>query len=555
MLIIRFVAVRAVDADPSRFVALRRSSCVFVDNSFSSLFQASSAPALPGRSSENETKTASESTSIIFNRLRNLFQASLAALACCFLAGGLLPAAPAAQDPNAVFSDPRYRKATELMRTGNYGRAEAVLEAAVKAEPAPDAYGLLGYAREMQNRFAAAAKAYRESLRLDTNHLFARIRLGIVLTKQKRNRESLEVLQPIETGLYRHPEALFHLCLAYLETGDPARAMAAAEKMEAIGPEMALRAAKLFVWKEEFPESLPLLSRLAEASPGSAEANYLLATALFRTDQTERMWPYLEKAHRLDPASAPTLLLYGSGLLAEGRFSQARERLLQAQKLRPRDPRLRFLLGKALIGEGDHAGAIAQLEALVKQDPGKPEVQLLLLSAYRSKGDIQATTRQARQAVRKFPGHLQSQLEAGMDLQTVGEFELAEQALRRAVDLSEGKPADRRKARFNLATVLVKLGRDDQAVPLLKEVVDADPGEVEARVELGDSYLRTGDYQQSLQVLQEAAARDPKNKRAHLLLGKAFTRLGRHEEAGKHFQAFQDLETEPAGGQTTPLAR
>lgn len=470
----------------------------------------------------------------------------LAAAGCCFLAGVLLPAASAAQDPNAVFSDPRHRTATELMRAGNFARAEAVLDAAVEAEPTPDAYGLLGYAREMRNRFAAAEAAYRESMRLSPDFLFARVRLGIVLTRQKRNRESIEVLRPIETALQRHPEALFHLCLAYLETGEPTRAVAAAEKMEAFGPEMALRAAKLFVWKEKFPESLPLLGRVAEASPGSAEANFLLATALFRTGQTERMWPYLEKAHQLDPDSAPTLLLYGSGLLAEGKFSQARERLLQAQRLWPQDPRLRFLLGKALIGEGNHAGAIAQLEALVKQDPGKPEVHLLLLSAYRSKGDIQATTRQARQAVGKFPGHLESQLEAGMDLQTVGEFELAEQSLRRAVDLSEGKPAERRKARFNLATVLVKLGRDDQAVPLLKEVVDADPGEVEARVELGDSYLRTGDYDRAVQVLQEAVSLDAKSKRGHLLLGKAFTRLGRHEEAGRHFQAFQDLETADA---------
>ena len=355
----------------------------------------------------------------------------LAAVGCCFLAGVLLPAASAAQDPNAVFSNPRHQKATELMRVGSYARAEAVLDATVKAEPTPDAYGLLGYAREMQNRFATAEKAYRESMRLAPDVLFARVRLGIVLTKQARHRESIEVLRPIETALHRHPEALFHLCLAYLETGESAKAAASAEKMEAFGPEMALRVAKLFVWKEKFPESLPLLSRVADASPGSAEANYLLATALFRTDQTGRMWPYLEKAHRLDPDSVPTLLLYGSALLAEGKFGQARERLLQAQALRPQDPRLRFLLGKALIGEGDHAGAIAQLEALVKQDPDKPEVHLVLLSAYRSKGDIQATTRQARQAVRKFPGHLGSQLEAGMDLQTVGEFELAEQALRR----------------------------------------------------------------------------------------------------------------------------
>ena len=476
----------------------------------------------------------------------------LAVIGCCSLVGALLPAGSAAQDLNAVFSNPRHRKATELMGAGRYAQSEAVLEATVKAGPEPEGYGLLGYAREMQNRFATAENAYRESMRLDADFLFARVRLGIVLTKQKRNRESIEILRPIETALHRLPEALFHLCLAYLETADLEKAVATAEKMETFGPEMSLRVAKLFVWKEKHPESLPLLSRVVESSPGSAEANYLLASALFRTNQPGRMWPYLEKAHRLDPASVPTLLLYGSGLLAEGKFSQAKDRLLQAQKLRPQDPRLRFLLGKALIGEGDHAGAIAQLEALVKQDPDKPEVHLLLLSAYRLKGDIQATTRQARQAVRKFPGHLQSQLEAGMDLQTVGEFELAEQALRRAVALSEDNPEERRKARFNLATVLVKLGRDDRAVPLLKEVVDADPGEVDARVELGDSYLRTGDYGLAVQVLQEAAARDPKNKRAQLLLGKAFTRLGRHEEAGRHFQSFQDLETADAASGTEP---
>ena len=40
MLILRLVAVRAVDADPSRLVALRRPSCGLVDNSFSLLSQA-----------------------------------------------------------------------------------------------------------------------------------------------------------------------------------------------------------------------------------------------------------------------------------------------------------------------------------------------------------------------------------------------------------------------------------------------------------------------------------------------------------------------------------
>ena len=192
----------------------------------------------------------------------------LAALGCCSLVGALFPAEPAAQDLNAVFSNPRHQRATELMRAGRYAQAEEVLEASLKDRPAPDGYGLLGYARERQNKFSAAEKAYRESMRLAPDFLFARVRLGIVLTRQKRNHESIEILQPIETALGRLPEALFHLCLAYLETSDLAKAVATAAKMEAFGPEMSMRVAKLFVWKEKFPESLPLLSRMVESSPG-----------------------------------------------------------------------------------------------------------------------------------------------------------------------------------------------------------------------------------------------------------------------------------------------
>ncbi len=479
---------------------------------------------------------------------------TLVILGCCSLLG-VSPslAAPSSQDLSSVFTHPRHQKVAEMMRAGKYAQAESFLQSSVEVQPAPDLYSLLGYAREMQNKFPAAEKAYRESIRLDSNFFFARVRLGIVLTKQKRNTESVQILQPMADTINRIPEALFHLCLAYLETADLTKAVATAEKMEAFGPEMALRAAKLFVWKEKFPESLPLLKRVVESSPRSAEANYLLASSLFRADKPGEMWPYLEKAHQLDPKSAPTLLLYGAGLLAEKKFSQAKERLLQAQALLPEDPRLRYLLGKALIGEGDYAEAIRQLEALVRQDPDKPEVHLLLLSACRLKGDIRATAEQARQMAQKFPTHLQSQLAAGMDLQTVGEFEQAEQALRRALALSEGNPTEQLKAKYSLATVLVKLGQGSQAVPLLKEVVDSNPAEVPARVELGECYLRSGEHRRALQVLQEAASQDPKNKRAQLLLGKVLTRLGRHREAGKHFQAFQGLENaETDSGTTTP---
>ena len=106
------------------------------------------------------------------------------------------------------------------MRVGNYARAEAVLDAAVKAEPTPAAYGLLGYARENQNKFATAEKRLSG---VDAAGPRLSLRPGSTRHRadqaEARHREGVAVLRPIETALQRHPEALFHLCLAYLETG------------------------------------------------------------------------------------------------------------------------------------------------------------------------------------------------------------------------------------------------------------------------------------------------------------------------------------------------
>jgi hypothetical protein len=62
-----------------------------------------------------------------------------------------------------------------------------------------------------------------------------------------------------------------------------------------------------------------------------------------------------------------------------------------------------------------------------------------------------------------------------------GEYESAEAVLRRAVDAAGGKPMLGAKTRYNLAVCLKRLGRPDEAVPLLDEALRRAPGLEAAR--------------------------------------------------------------------------
>jgi Flp pilus assembly protein TadD len=97
-------------------------------------------------------------------------------------------------------------------------------------------------------------------------------------------------------------------------------------------------------------------------------------------------------------------------------------------------------------------------------------------------------------------------------------------------------------AKFTLARILVKEGKDDNAALLLEYVIRTNPKDVDARVELADIHHRTGQYEAAVRILQEALSFDPRSSRAHFLLGKAFTRLGKPAEAEQHLKTFQDLE-------------
>ena len=152
---------------------------------------------------------------------------------------------------------------------------------------------------------------------------------------------------------------------------------------------------------------------------------------------------------------------------------------------------------------------------------------------------------------------------------------LATEAAQRAIALSPGLP----EAQVTLGEVLTVTGRPAEAVPVLRTVLESDPGSVPALLalvtalqrsgdmdgaekaalrlveirptsptavnRLGAIYFRTSRYEKAAAAFERAIALNPDLPRAHFNLGAAFLRLGRFGDAEKALQSSIRIEPIP----------
>lgn len=119
-----------------------------------------------------------------------------------------------------------------------------------------------------------------------------------------------------------------------------------------------------------------------------------------------------------------------------------------------------------------------------------------------------------------------------------GNWSRAEQALRRLVR-ERGAPAE---AAYNLAQVLLRLGRDEQAGHWLRQALRSRPDYAAAWFELGRWELAQGDLVTAKDAFARAAALAPKDGDAWRNLARIAERLGDFAAARDAWSRFADAE-------------
>ena len=99
-------------------------------------------------------------------------------------------------------------------------------------------------------------------------------------------------------------------------------------------------------------------------------------------------------------------------------------------------------------------------------------------------------------------------------------------------------------AQQDLAIVLDLLQRADEAVPLLRRVVESRPQQTGAQYLLGKILLAQGVAEEAVLHLEAAVKASPDDASAHYQLGRAYEKLGQPARAEREYERVRELKAQ-----------
>ncbi len=162
-------------------------------------------------------------------------------------------------------------EAQHLLRAGRVEAALPLVTRVVTDYPeAADGWLLLGRARLLQKKFAAAEEALRRCLDRAPESVDALMQLGLVLARGQRHTEAAEYFQRAAARKPDYAEAHLNLGLAQLRAGRETEALAALREAVRVKPEFVepyLPLADLLARTSRAPEAVKLLQQALELNP------------------------------------------------------------------------------------------------------------------------------------------------------------------------------------------------------------------------------------------------------------------------------------------------
>ena len=235
-----------------------------------------------------------------------------------------------------------------------------------------------------------------------------------------------------------------------------------------------------------------------------------LALAYYKSFQIPEAAAELESLHSAQPRERNIALLLADCRLRMGDFKQAIDVLLPIEASQPDEAALDYVLGMALIRDGRVGEGQVRVDRILGRGDSA-EAHFLLGAALFTKGDFPAATREFSKAAALNPDVPSLHSYSGQALLFSGDADGAAAEFRKEL---AANPNDF-DANLQLASILSRRGKTEDARPLLERAVQVRPGSAEARDALANGFRA----KQSPQTDQGIAAGSPAPPIATLELG------------------------------------
>lgn len=443
-------------------------------------------------------------------------------------------AAPSSGTGAARQAQAEYLRGTLLERRGAYADALAAYEKALSLDPS--AAFIAGEAAELALQLEdrdRAEKWARKRLELAPGDAKSRVILGRVLwTRGDAEGAEAEFAKALQSDP-ASADTLFALT-ELTAARDPKRARKLLEDFLAGHPEEAARAlfelGRLDAQEQRYAQAAEELKRSIQLDDAESDPARL---ALAQVYEIQRDTPAAVAAYQRlladDPDDAELWDHVGELQAAMGALDDARETFKRVKERHPNDP------GACawLAADAERAGDFARAAALLKDSSAlKDDPTLNLRLGYyqlQSHGmkEAMATLTEAR---KRWPKDDRIAYYLALGHDDLGEHAEAVKLLR---DVLAVKPGDR-DARWQLATILEKMDKLDEAEPEFRRLIADKPDDAPALNYLGYSLADRGKkLDDALALVQRALVVEPSNPAYRDSLGWALFKLGRSTEAAR----------------------
>lgn len=419
---------------------------------------------------------------------------------------------------------------------GEYAVALDFYEQAIKLRPEfPEAELQRGNALVSLNRLTEAEVAFRHSIELRQDWSLPYTALGVLLTRNNRDREAEP---PLRQAIKLNPKdgiALRTLAEARLRAGDAKEAV-----------ELAKRATR----ERDAPVSTWVLLAMAERAMGDKAGA-----------QTS-----LNHALQAEPENVAALVERGDARAADADYDHAIEDLRTAERLKPGDRMIRSHLLDIYqrAGKAEEAAQLAQSLGLVNTNvtsltPGEIKVVGTAAEIEAANDANPAKARPALEAlVQKNPRNAKLLAQLGASYRTDDPARSLE-FYRRANEIDQKNP----DFAIGYAAALVQSRRFAEAVGILRQVIAATPDNYVAHANLATALYELKRFDQALPEYRWLVAAKPELVITYYFIATAHDKMGEFENALAAYELFlsradvkaNELEIEKVKLRLPPLKR
>ena len=244
-------------------------------------------------------------------------------------------------------------------------------------------------------------------------------------------------------------------------------------------------------------------------------------------------------AARLNPNDVDTLFALGKLQYRAKQFPEAEKSFDACVRLRPDFTSAHFNKGMSLVQTGDASKAIEAFKSAIATKKDFPDAYYMLGSLLGNKGDSTGAIDNFRLAVQYSPNNPGFLRELGTAYMTQGDFANAEASYSKALALQP----DNAVANYNMASVKIKLGKAEEALPFAQKAQATDDSAANAYI-LGLANEKLGNMDDAIKYYGLAVQKDPKFAPALINLGAIYDSKGMADQALSCLQPAVEIAPE-----------